>query len=75
MAIEKRKVYATKGSLPNIPQYYIKIDNRKVLLQDSYNRTGMPLLTDNNGISFYTLWNGVRIELEGHPYERKVRGY
>ena len=68
--IERRKVYAKQGSLPNIPQYYIKINNQAYPLQDMYNRNGYPLCTDDNGISYYTVINGRRVELEGHPYAR-----
>lgn len=56
-----------------VAQCYITIDKHKEYIQDVKNKIGLPLLTDNWGITHYTVYKGQKIELVDHPYDKKGR--
>ena len=53
-----------------VAQCYITIDKHKEYIQDVKNKIGLPLLTDNNGMTHYTIYKGQRVDLKEHPYDR-----
>ena len=77
---EKRKVYINEKGTNDygaqlMPQCYIKYNGQNLPLQSEYYKNGLPLMTDNHGLSYYTVVDGKRIDLEGHPAETKRPRY